>query len=106
MSLNGDGPSVREPEDVTVVPGQMPGQVEVVDERVFIHAPQYHWHHEGGHDADARAAIERLHNDTYHFAQRTAQETQSRAGLFGKILGPGPDLTQVPARSRSRSSRS
>ena len=37
MSLNGDGPSVREPKDMTVVSGQEQG--EVVDARVFIHAP-------------------------------------------------------------------
>ena len=45
----------------------------VVDQRVFVHAPQYHWHQEGGVDREARAAIEKLHKDTHSFAQDTVR---------------------------------
>ena len=44
-----------------------------MDHRVFVHAPQYHWHQEGGVDRDARAAIEKLHKDTHSFAQDTVR---------------------------------
>ena len=43
----------------------------VVDQCVFVHAPQYHWHQEGGVDREARAAIEKLHQDTHSFARET-----------------------------------
>ena len=45
----------------------------VVDQRIFVHAPQYHWHQEGGVDREARAAIEKLHKDTHSFAQETVR---------------------------------
>ena len=45
----------------------------VVDQRVFVHAPHYHWHQEGGVDREARAAIEKLHKDTHSFAQETVR---------------------------------
>ena len=66
MDVNGAEPSVREPGDVQTV--DAPVQEPVVDQRVFIHAPQYHWHQEGGVDQEAWAAIEKLHRDTYQFA--------------------------------------
>ena len=93
MSLNGDGPSVREPEDMTEVSGQVEG--ETVDARVFVHAPQYHWHQEGGRDADARAAIERLHHDTFHFAQQAAQETQRLGQDIGGLSARVAEVTAV-----------
>ena len=43
----------------------------VVDARVFVHAPQYHWHQDGGVDKEARAALEKLHKDTHSFAVET-----------------------------------
>ena len=49
----------------------------VVDQRIFVHAPQYHWHQEGGVDIDARAAIEKLHKDTHDFAVATVKEVDS-----------------------------
>ena len=42
-----------------------------MDQRVFVHAPHYHWHQEGGEDREARAAIEKLHKDTHRFAHGT-----------------------------------
>ena len=45
----------------------------VVDHRVFVHAPQYHWHQDGGVDREARAAIEKLHKDTHSFARETVR---------------------------------
>ena len=49
----------------------------VVDQRIFIHAPQYHWHKEGGVDAAARAAIETLHKNTHNFAMATVKEVDA-----------------------------
>ena len=42
-----------------------------MDQRIFDHAPQYHWHQEGRVDQEARAAIEKLHQDTHSFARET-----------------------------------
>ena len=42
-----------------------------MDQRVFVHAPHYHWHQEGGVDREAHAAIVKLHKDTHSFAQET-----------------------------------
>ena len=44
-----------------------------MDQRIFVHAPHYHWHQEGGVDQEARAAIEKLHQDTHSFAQETVR---------------------------------
>ena len=56
----------------------------MVDRRVFIHALQYHWHAKGGMDQEARAAIEKLHWDTYQFAQETVEHRrQLRLGVDG-----------------------
>ena len=44
-----------------------------MDQRVFVHAPQYHWHQEGGVDREARATIEKLHKDTHSFALDTVR---------------------------------
>ena len=52
--------------------------------RVLVHAPQYHWHQEGGVDIDARAAIEKLHKDTHDFAVATVKEVD---GLSERIEG-------------------
>ena len=49
----------------------------VVDKRIFVHAPQYHWHQEGGIDAPARAAIEKLHKNTHDFAVATVKEVDA-----------------------------
>ena len=49
----------------------------VVDARIFVHAPQYHWHQEGGIDAAARAAIEKLHKNTHDFAVATVKEVDA-----------------------------
>ena len=46
-------------------PGTSALDQPMVDRRVFIHAPQNHWHAEGGVDQEARAAIEKLHRGTY-----------------------------------------
>ena len=45
----------------------------VVDQRIFVHAPQYHWHQDGGVDREARAAIEKLHKDNHSFARETVR---------------------------------
>ena len=49
----------------------------VVDKRIFVHAPQYHWHQEGGIDAASRAAIEQLHKNTHDFAVATVKEVDA-----------------------------
>ena len=49
----------------------------VVDKRIFVHAPQYHWHQEGGIDAASRAAIEKLHKNTHDFAVATVKEVDA-----------------------------
>ena len=64
------GPSVRQSQEPAPEP-------VVVDQRIFVHAPQYHWHQEGGIDADARVAIEKLHKDTHDFAVATVKEVDS-----------------------------
>ena len=64
------GPSVRQSQEPAPEP-------VVVDQRIFVHAPQYHWHQEGGIDADARVAIEKLHKDTHDFAVATVQEVDA-----------------------------
>ena len=70
QSETGVAPRVEEPvegsgESVSAV-GQSQGpELVVVDKRIFVHAPQYHWHQEGGIDAASRAAIEQLHKNTH-----------------------------------------
>ena len=67
---NAAGPSVSQSQS------QEPEPV-VVDQRIFVHAPQYHWHQEGGIDSDAHAAIEKLHKDTHDFAVATVKEVDA-----------------------------
>ena len=45
----------------------------IVDQSIFVHAPQYHWCQEGGVDREARAAIEELHKNTHSFALETVR---------------------------------
>ena len=83
MDMNGVRPRVEEPEEAqtAVVQGQQqqiqeqPGPSvqgqPIVDQRIFVHAPHYHWHQEGGVDQEAYAAIKKLHKDTHSFAQET-----------------------------------
>lgn len=55
---------------VVVHPGDREGPNEEQPGRnFFIHAPQYHWHVEGGHDQPARMAIEELGRQTFRFGQ-------------------------------------
>ena len=67
----GPAPRVEEPDEGQAVGEQRQqqpagqSQTPAVDRRVFIHAPQYHWHAEGGVDKEARVAIEKLHWDTF-----------------------------------------
>ena len=73
QSVTETAPRVEEPIEGISVAGPSISQSQepepiVVDQRVFVHAPQYHWHQEGGVDVDARAAIEKLHKDTHDFA--------------------------------------
>ena len=49
------------------------GPPVIVDQRIFVHAPHYHWCQEGGVDREARAAIEELHKNTHSFARETVQ---------------------------------
>ena len=62
------GPSVQGQE-----PTPSAQEPPIVDQRIFVHAPHYHWHQEGGVDREARAAIEKLHTDTHSFAQETVR---------------------------------
>ena len=75
-------PRVEEPAEGSrsSMPGPSQSQEpvpEVVDARIFVHAPQYHWHQEGGVDAAARAAIETLHKNTHDFAVATVHEVDA-----------------------------
>ena len=68
MDVNGTGPAVLEPEEQGPTMGPlMPEQN--VDARVFVNAPQYHWHQGGSVDQEARVALEGLHRDTYQLAR-------------------------------------
>ena len=62
------GPSAQSQEPAPSAQGP-----PVVDQRTFVHAPQYHWHQDGGVDKEARAAIEKLHKDTHSFAVETVR---------------------------------
>ena len=75
-------PRVEEPAEGSSLAGPSGSQEPapepvVVDQRIFVHAPQYHWHQEGGIDSDARAAIEKLHKDTHDFAVATVKEVDA-----------------------------
>ena len=52
-------------------------ELVVVDQHIFVQAPQYHWYQEGGVDATARAAIEKLHKNTHDFAMATVKEVDA-----------------------------
>ena len=89
QSETGAVPRVEEPVEGSRSAGQGPRQSQepesvVVDQRIFVHAPQYHWHQEGGVDAAARAAIETLHKNTHDFAVATVKEVDA---LNGQIEG-------------------
>ena len=76
------GPRVEEPAEGSSLAGPSGSQEPapepvVVDQRIFVHAPQYHWHQEGGIDADARAAIGKLHKNTHDFAVAIVKEVDS-----------------------------
>ena len=82
QSAPGAVPRVEEPTERSRVssPAQRQSQEPepgVVDARIFVHAPQYHWHQEGGVDAAARAAIETLHKNTHDFAVATVKEVNA-----------------------------
>ena len=77
-------PRVEEPAEGSSLAGPSVNQSQepapepvVMDQRIFVHAPQYHWHQEGGIDSDARAAIEKLHKDTHDFAVATVKEVDA-----------------------------
>ena len=79
QSETGAAPRVEEPVEGSrssvLEPSQSQGpEPVVVDKRIFVHAPQYHWHQEGGIDAASRAAIEKLHKNTHDFAVATVKE--------------------------------
>ena len=89
QSVTETAPRVEEPTEGSSAAGPSVSQSQshvqepepvVVDQRVFVHAPQYHWHQEGGIDTDARAAIEKLHKDTHDFAVATVKEVDSPSG--------------------------
>ena len=89
MDVNGAGesvprsaPRVEEPVEGSRVSMPRPSQHQgpepvVVDKRIFVHAPQYHWHQEGGIDAASRVAIEKLHKNTHDFAVATVKEVDT-----------------------------
>ena len=81
-------PRVEEPAEGSRVAQSQSQEPEaklvVVDQRIFVHAPQYHWHQEGGVEIDARAAIEKLHKDTHDSAVATVKEVD---GLSERIDG-------------------
>ena len=82
QSVPGPAPRVEEPGEGSRAAGPELRQSQetepgVVDARIFVHAPQYHWHQEGGVDAAARAAIETLHKNTHDFAVATVHEVDA-----------------------------
>ena len=90
MDVNGadqsgtrEAPRVEEPAEGGRVSGPVePSQSQepepvVMDQRIFVHAPQYHWHQSGGVDDAARAAIEALHKNTHDFAVATVKEVDA-----------------------------
>ena len=82
QSVPGTAPRVEEPGEQSgaVMPESRQSQEPepgVVDARIFAHAPQYHWHQEGGVDAAARAAIETLHKNTHDFTVATVHEVDA-----------------------------
>ena len=81
---DGNGP-------IVVFPGDRQGPTEQEPARQFyIHAPQYHWHMEGGHDAMARQAIEQLDQQTFRFGRymedRLMRMARDDEGLGGNQL--------------------
>ena len=81
-SVPGSAPRVEEPVEGSKVSMPGPSQHQgpepvVVDKRIFVHAPQYHWHQEGGINAASRAAIEKLHKNTHDFAVATVKEVDA-----------------------------
>ena len=69
--LNGrnGGPIVVEPEDRVGPDAANPQR------RYYVNAPVYHWHQyvQGGHDQEARAAIQHLGGEAFQFGQMTEQ---------------------------------
>ena len=69
-----------------------------MDQRVFVHAPHYHWHQEGGFDREAHAAIEKLHKNTHSFAQETVRHgdklREDVDGLVGVVEQTSAALEQ------------
>ena len=94
QSVPGSAPRVEEPVEGSRVSMPETSQRQgtepvVVDKRIFVHAPQYHWHQEGGVDAASRAAIEQLHKNTHDFAVATVKEVDALnervEGVSGRI---------------------
>ena len=84
QSVTETAPRVEEPAEGSSAAGPSVSQSQepapepvVVDQRIFVHAPQYHWHQEGGIDTDTRAAIEKLHKDTHDFVVAIVQEVDA-----------------------------
>ena len=82
QSTPGTAPRVEEPVEGSRVSMPESSQHQgpepvVVDKRIFVHAPQYHWHQEGGIDSTSRAAIEQLHKNTHDFAVATVKEVDT-----------------------------
>ena len=82
QSAPGSVPRVEEPVEGSRVSMPESSQHQgpepvVMDKRIFVHTPQYHWHQEGGIDAASRAAIEKLHKNTHDFAVATVKEVDT-----------------------------
>ena len=98
MAINGEGPTVEEPEEALGQQQQPGGDVHY---QMYVHAPEYHWHVHAevqtGADVEGRAAIEELHQRTHDFARDTVREVEAlqqavssadqRAGSIEAVVG-------------------
>ena len=78
--------SVEEPE-ASLVPQTMmqrPSEELFGGQRIFMHAPQYHWHVQGaaGVDDEARQQVVALAEQLYHFGHRTEAREMD---LWGRL---------------------
>ena len=82
--------SVEEPE-ASLVPQTMmqrPSEELFGGQRIFLHAPQYHWHVQGaaGVDDEARQQVVALAEQLYHFGHRTEAREMDLWGRLQNVM--------------------
>ena len=83
-------PSVVEEPEASLVPQialQPPSEDLFGDQRIFSHAPQYHWHIQGvaGVDDEARQRVVTLAEQMYRFGHRTKARRNGIVGSCAKM---------------------